>query len=425
MRDPFTYLHDASKKYGDVFRIPVPLHDLVVVTHPDLVREVFHDRGATRYGLYDLPKSLEKRVGRGLPMLEGEEYTQRRNLYSPMFGKRFLARLADDFVDEMDRRLQSWDAAAASGTTIDLEREIGKILLPAFMRNMFSMALTDEEIEIYDRDLREILAAVASAFWCRKPPNLMPIPGAPNLVRSSRRMARTINDILDARAGELQRRDDLLQILVEARLPDGSQVDRKARVVDTMGIMMAGYDTVVAVLAWMFSLLPTNPCAQQQLYDEVDALGGVMPSAEHLDRLSWARQCFDETQRIQGHPFNVRWSKTDNELAGFRIPKGTMVGACMTALNRDPRWWAQPDVYDPKHFDKEQVSGRPNTVFIPFGTGPHQCIGMAMAYQNGLLLTALILQRYRIQLKPGWTPRHKMTMSVTIKGGVPCTISRR
>lgn len=426
MRDPFAVMLEASRTYGDVFRIPVPIHDLVVLNHPDLVREVFHDRGG-RYGMPAYPNFLKSTVGQGFPSLDGDEYTQRRNLITPMFGKRYLAGLADDFVDEMDIRLRRWEEFANTGREINLEHEIGKILLPAFMRNMFSMTLTDEQIDRYDKDLREVLAAAASVLWCRRPPNILPIPGVPNLLVSGRRIFRTVNQILDERSnGTTTSQRDLLQILADARLPDGTPIGRKDMAFDTLGIIVAGYDTVVAVLSWMFSLLPTNPTAQQRLYNEVDSLSGETPAAKHLDNLSWAKQCFDEAQRLQGHPFNMRFSKKDdNTLAGFRVPTGTMIGASMTALSRDSRWWSRPDDFDPHHFDRDQVAARPNTVFIPFGTGPHQCVGMAMAYQNGQLLTALILQRYRINLRPGWVPRHKNTMSITVRGGVPCTITRR
>ncbi|OBK91108.1 hypothetical protein A5648_15400 [Mycolicibacter sinensis] len=425
MRDPYTYLLKASQKYGDIFRIPVPVHDMVVINHPDLVREVYHDREATRYGLPEFPDIVKQKIGMGLPWLDGEEYTERRNLYTPMFGKRYLGTLADDFVDEMTKRLDSWDSFVNTGHEIDLQHEVGKILLPAFMRNMFSIELTDEQVHTYDQDLSMILAGFSSGSMFVRPPNILPLPGVPNVVGSFRRMLRTVSEILDSRASESVKRNDLLQILVDARLPDGSQLDRQSRITDATGLMVAGYDTVVAVLSWMFSLLPTNTSAQQRLYDEVDALGGDIPTAAHLNKLGWTKQCFDEAQRLQGGPAIPRWSKAENELAGFRIPKGTFIFASQTLQNRDPRWWVRPEVYDPHHFDSDQVAARPNTVFIPFGTGPHQCVGMAMAYQSGQLLTALILQRYRLHLRPGWAPKHKMAGATIVQGGVPCTVTRR
>jgi cytochrome P450 len=425
MRDPFTYLHKAAKRYGDVFRVPMPGVDVVIVNHPDLVRDVFHDRTGERFGVPPVPKRMLKIVGEPFPLLDGQPYTTRRRLITPMFGKRFLAGLADDFVDEMTTRLDAWDQFADTGKEIDLQHELAKILLPAFMRNMFSTIPTDEQVHTYDRDLREMLAMFASFQLLRRPPNILPIPGTSNLPVSTARMLTTVNQILDRRAKDPAKHQDLLQILVDAHLPDGTPLRRKDLIFDTTGILVAGYDTVVTALSWMFSLLPTNPQAQQRLYAEVDTLDGATPTTAHLPELDWAKQCFDEAQRLQGHPLNPRFAKADTELAGYRIPKGTLVGACMTALHRDPRWWATPEQFDPTHFDKDQTKARPNTAFIPFGTGSHQCVGMAMAYQNAQLLTALIYQRYRIQLRPGWTPTHQNTQSVIVRGGVPCTLTRR
>jgi cytochrome P450 len=423
-RDPFTFLRDAATRHGDIFRVPVPGYDLVIVAHPDLVREVFHNRG-DKFGLPPYPNFLKKAVGQGFAFLDGDEYTKRRSLVTPMFGKRFLAGLADPFVAEMTAQLRKWEKYADSGDVIDLEHEFAKILMPAFMVNMFSVRLTDAQIHRYDEDLRYIMASGASLIWCRKPPNFLPIPGRNSIPAAFKRMIAVINQMLDERENDPVEHHDLLQVLVDARLPDGSRVERGDLVFDTGSIMIAGYDTVVAALSWMFALLPTNPAAQQRLYDEIDTLGSAAPTAAHLPTLQWTKQCFDEAQRLQGHPFNPRLSKIDNELAGYHIPKGTVIGACMTALNRDPRWWTNPNIFDPTHFDRDQVQARPKTAFIPFGTGPHQCIGMALAYQNAQLLTALITQRYRIHLQPGWTPIHQNTMAITIKGGVPCTITRR
>jgi len=425
MRDPFTFTHEAAKRYGDVFHLPVPMHNLVLTNHPDLTREIFYDRDATTWGFPGFPKPFKAVFGETLGFLDGERYTERRRLISPMFGKRTLSRLADDFVDEMLKRLDPWEEFAENGSEIDLQHEFAMILLPAFLRNMFSISPTDKQIHRYDQDLREVLSAGAAATWLRLPPSPVPLPGVPSLLVSVPRMWRDIGRILDSRAKDPVEHHDLLQVLVDARLPDGTSLDPRDVKFDTWGLMVAGYDTVVAALSWMFSLLPTNPAAQQRLFDEVDDLGDVVPSAEHLDRLGWVKQCFDEAQRLQGNVMNGRFAKVDTELAGFQIPSGTLVGSAMFALHRDPRWWAHPESYDPTHFDKDQVADRPATAFIPFGTGSHQCVGMAMAYQNAQLLTALVCQRYRVHLRPGWAPEHKMVTAVPVKGGVPCTITRR
>ncbi|HEY1968627.1 MAG TPA: cytochrome P450, partial [Pseudonocardia sp.] len=402
MRDPFGFMRECASKFGDVFRVPVPAWDLVMVTHPDLIREVFHDRGQ-RFGMPDVPERVRRVTGLGLPFLDGDEYEERRALYAPMFGKRYLAGLSGPIVEEITARLRRWERFCDTGQVVNLEHELAMVLLPAFLRNMMSVSLTDEQIARYDNDLRETLAVVASAIWTRRPPNPVPLPGVSSVTASGWRTFREVHRLIDERITGTDTHQDLLQVLVDARLRDGSPLPRRDMEFDMVGLIVAGYDTVVAAMSWMLALLPSNPDAQEKLYAEVDALGGAQPTAADLSRLTWAKACFDEAQRLQGHPFNARFAKTDTELAGYTIPAGAMVGGSMIVVHRDPRWWADPERFDPTHFtDKQQRAARPATAFIPFGTGPHQCVGRAMAYQNAQLLTALIFQRYRINLQPGW-----------------------
>jgi cytochrome P450 len=416
LRDPFGYVRAATKRYGDIFRVPVPGIDLVVINHPDLVPEVLDRSG--NFTFLPWPKALSKVTGLGMPFIsDAQKYAERRSLYAPMFGRRYLSNLAEDFVDEMAKRLAAWDDFADTGRVIDLEVELARVLVPVFLRNMFSTSFTDAEIDTFNRDAHIVLRSVGAPLVGRPP--------SPRVVSAWRRASKRIGALLDERSADPVKYTDLLQIMVDARMPDGSGINRRDRIADTMAMLGAGYDTVTAALSWMFALLPTNRSAQQQLYDEVDAVGGALPVAADLHKLVWARKCFDEAQRLQGGPFLPRVALQDCQVAGYRIPKGAMVGVSFTNLHRDPRWWANPEVFDPHHFDKDQVTARPNRAFIPFGAGLRQCVGMAMAYQNALLMTTIILQRYRITFPPAWKPQHQWTGTITIKGGVPCTITRR
>jgi cytochrome P450 len=427
MADPFGYLLECHEKYGDVFRLPLPGLDIIVAAHPDLAVEVLHDRG-DRFGLPRIPGWVEKSIG-GVPFpaLDGDRYAERRSIVTPMFGKRFLARLADSTVERFAESIASWDRFADSGEVVDLEHELSRVTLDGFLRQMFSMTITDSQFARYHHDLRAWLAGFVALTSSAPARLLFPIPGTTNMPISMARMEREIADIVDRRLADPQPHHDLLQVLVEGRLKDGTPLRRRELLHDACGLMTAGYETVVAATCWTLALLPTNPEARRRLIAEIDQLDGARPSAGDLDRLGYAKACFDEGQRMQGHTFNLpRIAKDDTELAGFRIRKGQWVAVSNIAMYRDRRWWANPYQFDPEHFaDKAQVAARPRTAFIPFGTGPHQCVGMAMAYMNAQFLLSLILQRYDINCLPGWEPRRKSSGSTTIEGGFPCTITRR
>ena len=116
----------------------------------------------------------------------------------------------------------------------------------------------------------------------------------------------------------------------------------------------------------------------------------------------------------------------DDTIDGYFIPKGTIVGVSVYALHRDQRWWDNPDQFDPSRFtDRDAVAARPSLAYIPFGAGPHRCIGSQMGYMNAMFILTLLHQRFELAIDPGWRPVHASTFSCTISGGLPVRLEPR
>lgn len=425
-RDPFESVRGWAREYGDVFHVPVPGWNLVMINHPQLVDQVMNDRDGRFSMIGPAEHVVTRALGASLPMMEGERFRRRRRTLTPMFGRRHLARIAETVADEFVLRMAAWDQWAESGQVVDLQHEIAKVTLPAFLRAMYSTAVTEAEIAQLDRDLRLMLRTVAAGVLLGPPPNPLPIPGTESLPLAWRRLRRTVERIVDHRMAHPTTETDLLGLLLDARYDDGSGISRKDLVTELIVLMAGGYETVVASLSHTLAHLCLNEEASARLYDEVEALGGAVPTLDDLSRLTWTKACFDEGQRLQGHPMNPRLAMVDTELAGFTIPRGTLVGTPVYTLHRDERWWSDPDRYDPQRFaDRAQVLARPNLAFIPFGAGPHHCIGSGMAYMNAQFLLSLIHQRFRLAVPEGWRPRHASTFSITLRGGLPVTLAPR
>jgi len=45
------------------------------------------------------------------------------------------------------------------------------------------------------------------------------------------------------------------------------------------------------------------------------------------------------------------------------------------SLHRDPKYYSDPEIFDPERFTEENVSSRLHGTFLPFGDGPRICIG--------------------------------------------------
>ncbi|RUP31875.1 MAG: cytochrome P450 [Mycolicibacterium sp.] len=430
-RDPFKFFQECHRRYGDIYRVPLPVHALVMANHPDLT-SYYMENTEQKYSMTGpiqgkLTQRLINKVGSPVQMLEGQRLRERRRMLMPMFGKKHLAYVADTFVESFIDRVDSWGRWADAGAEFDLQHELPNVTLPAFLKSMFSQSITDQEIREVDIDIRMAMRAIASGLFLMRPPGLLPLPGTENLPKSVARIMMLCHRLVRERRANPTDKPDLLNVLLDARYSDGSPLSDGDLVLELMGLIGGGYETVVASLSWTLALLLAQPDHLERLYSEIDdTLHGNAPTTDDLPKLKWARSCFDEGQRLQGGPINFRYALVDDEIGGYPIPKYTIVGTSLYVVHRDPRWWgANPEAYDPMQFhDEERVKNRPRLAFQAFGAGPHHCMGTGMAYMNAQFLLAIIFQRYRLRLRPGWTPQHRFTFSTTVKDGVPVTITR-
>jgi cytochrome P450 len=128
------------------------------------------------------------------------------------------------------------------------------------------------------------------------------------------------------------------------------------------------------------------------------ALAGGPPDAERLDVIPYIGQLLDETMRL--YPPGWAFTRTpleDDEICGTRVPAGSIVIVCSYANQRSPRFWTDPELFDPERFAPGRRELIPAYAYFPFGVGPHACIGKHMAEIEGRLALAMLARRYRVE----------------------------
>ena len=430
-RDPAAYVRRAAQRYGDIFRLPLPMADLVVLNHPKHY-EITHIANDQRFSSLTSAR-MEKFFGviiglTGTPTtnprrIVDEINLQRRSQLVPILARRSLALVASTFVDEFIQRTAKWTEWADSGRTVDLQEAIAPVILAAFLRSMCSTEFSDDQMTQIDHDLRTLLAAGGSFGFA--PTHIVEGTSPRQTVSALRRTLRTTAQMLDERLASNVDHDDLLDKVLKFTGLNGRPLVRAELIYLLILLLTGGYDTLVASLSWMFGLLSLNPEPAERLYTEIDALNGKVPAFDDLKLLPWTKACFDEAQRLQGGPVHKTQAIVDVDIDGYHFPSGTVFGLGWTSMHRDERWWPNPDRYDPARFtDPAVVAARPKTAFVPFGVGKLACPGQAMAYANAQLLSAVILQRFRFSVPPGWQPKPLFAGSTPVKGGVPVTVTR-
>jgi len=218
----------------------------------------------------------------------------------------------------------------------------------------------------------------------------------------------------------------LLETLPDSRAADPetgrglSEEDVRANIVTFIG---AGHETTANALTWTLYLLSQSPEWRARVEAEIDVHFDPDDETDPTERLPVTKAVFEEAMRLFPPAANlVREAISEDWIAGFRIPAGTIVSVSPYVLHRHKTLWRNPEDFDPSRFlpgEREKID---RYAYIPFGAGPRVCIGQAFAMQEGVIVLAHFLKRIRLDLFPGHPvalqqritlrPRHGMRMIV-------------
>ncbi|XP_003506579.1 cytochrome P450 3A9 [Cricetulus griseus] len=171
-------------------------------------------------------------------------------------------------------------------------------------------------------------------------------------------------------------------------------------VAQSIFFIFAGYETTSSALSFAMYLLATHPDVQKKLQDKIDvALPNKAPATyDALVQMEYLDMVVNETLRLYPVGGRIeRVCKTDVEVNGALIPKGTLVVVPTFALHKDPKCWPEPEEFCPERFNKKNQGSINPYTFLPFGDGPRNCIGMRFALMNMKVALVRVLQNFSFQ----------------------------
>jgi cytochrome P450 len=158
---------------------------------------------------------------------------------------------------------------------------------------------------------------------------------------------------------------------------------------------------------------------------EFDSVLGEAPlSHGDVPKLEFTTQVIQEGLRLYP-PFWMidRMAVADDRAGDIDIPRGSTIIVYVYGAHHAPRYWENPESFDPERFTKANDKLRTPFTYLPFGGGPRGCIGGNYAMLQILMILSVLLRRYDFQLIPGQTiearpmvilrPRHGIRMTFT------------
>jgi cytochrome P450 len=410
-RNPLPFLMDSARRYGDFVRFSIGPQPFLLIADPEGTREVL----VTQQRNFAKGRGLERMkllLGEGLLTSEGEHHMRQRRLAQPAFHRDRVASYGQTMAAFAARHCARW----RDGETVDLAGEMTRLTLAIVGKTLFGA-----DVEGEAGDIGTAITDCINAFSVAVLPfgewlDHLPLPHTLRFRRARARLDATIYRMIAEHRASGVDRGDLLSMLIAAQDTEGDgtrMTDQQLRD-EAMTIFIAGHETTANLLSWTWYLLGQHPDAEERFHGELGAvLGGRAPDIADAERLTYTRMVIAESMRLYPPAWILgRRAIADCSIAGHHVPARGIVLMSQYVAHRDPRWYPEPERFDPERWRPAAVAERPRFAYYPFGAGSRVCIGEQFALLEATLILSTIAQRWRLRLKPGHpvVPQARITL---------------
>jgi cytochrome P450 len=421
-------LFSEMASYGDVSQISIGPQRVVLLMHPDDIKRVL----VTQQRSFTKGRSLERTevlLGKGLLTSEGEYHLRQRRLVQPAFHRERLVSYASTMVEYANRMQMGW----RDGELRDAHGDMMRLALAIAGRTLF-----DVDVERDAHDVEEVLDLSLKLFNYSILPlgaliEYVPLAWVRDLRGARKRMEALIYRLIAERRADGADRGDLLSMLVAARDAEGDgtgMTDQQLRD-EIVTLLLAGHETTANALTWSWYLLSEHPEVEAELHAELDrVLGGRLPTVDDLPHLTYTRAVLAESMRLRPPAWTLeRSAQEDFEAGGYVIKRGAIVLMSQYLVHRDPRWWSEPERFDPGRWtaepQAERQPERPKFSYFPFGAGTRMCVGEHFAWMEGTLVLATLAQRWKLRYESAETPVLEPLVTLRPRDGLPVRVRER
>jgi cytochrome P450 len=426
-QDPLGFMTRCAREFQEIVPLRLDGELYCLLTNPDHITEVLKDRQL--FIKAEDTRLLRGLLGNGLLTSEGDFWQRQRRLAQPVFHQQRIQGYGEVMVDYAQRLLQTWRGdgltGAKAGTktggakTINVHDEMMRLTLDIVMKTIFDQDITDG-------DAHQVAQALDGAM------NWFMGQGAANQGLDNHYydavalLDKTVQAMIHQRRRSQAVGDDLLGMLMQVEdADDGTRMSDRQLRDEVVTLMLAGHETTANTLSWTWMLLAQHPNVRSQLQQELQAvLQGRQPAIADLPQLPYTNQVIREAMRLYPPVTDVsRQATQDCEIGGYRIPKGCTLVASQWVMHRDPRYFQQPEIFNPGRWADDLEKRLPRGVYFPFGDGPRICIGKSFAQMESVLILAAIAQEFQLDLVPNQAIELQPSITLRPKHGLKVVLS--
>ncbi|XP_048224124.1 cytochrome P450 3A9-like [Perognathus longimembris pacificus] len=404
---------ECHKKYGSLWGLYDGRRPVLAITDPDMIKTVLVKECYTIF-TNRRPFGPTGFMKKAISISEDEDWKRIRTLLSPTFTSGKLKEMFPIIHEFSDGLVKNLRPQAEKGKTVALKDIFGAYSMDVITGTSFGVNIDslnnpqDVFVEKVKRLLKFnffdplLLSVVLFPF-------LTPVYEALNI----NLFPKDVTDFLRTSVERMKEsrlkdkakhRVDLLQLMINSQNSKDTESHKGLTDLEIAAqsiiFIFAGYETTSITLSFIMYLLALHPDVQKKLQEEVDrTLPNKAPATyDALMEMEYVDMVVSEVLRLYPIAGRVeRVCKKDVEINGVFIPKNTAVMVPNYALHHDAKYWPEPEEFRPERFSKKNKESINPYIYMPFGAGPRNCIGMRFALMNIKIALVRLMQNFSFQ----------------------------
>jgi cytochrome P450 len=420
--DPLGFLTLCSREYGSIVSLSFGPFSTYLINHPDLIDYVLKNTNR-QFIKSQVIKSNKLILGEGLLTSEGDFWQRQRRLAQPGFHRQRITAYADTMVEYTNRILANWQ----DGEIRDIHQEMMQLTLEIVAKCLFDANVAGEAQEVgkaLNIALEHFNLRAKTMFLV---PDSIPTPENLRFQRAVGQLNEVVYGIINQRRSDGKDPGDLLSMLMQAEDEDGSHMTDQQLRDEVMTLFLAGHETTANTLSWTWMLLSQHPKIEEKLLAELQTvLGGRNPHASDQPNLPYTERVVTEAMRLYPPVWRMSRELTEDwEVNGYLLKAGSNVFMSQWVMHRDPRYFENPEEFNPDRWANDFAKTLPPGVYFPFGGGPRVCIGQGFAIMEAVILLAAIAQKFQISLIPEHAIELQPSITLRPKQGIKVKVTKR
>jgi cytochrome P450 len=419
--NPMQVLAALSDKYAGVVPINLKNHRIVLLSEPEYAERVLVSNADNYTKYFD---GLRPIFGRSMITIDGALWQKIRTPQQPAFHPQMFESYFPYLMSAIDSKMGRWAKFASTGETIEMVEETWTLAA-----EMVCKALFDREMPFNPHFVFSQVKTYTDVMN-HKSIRLKNVRGelVEMTAEDTAKAMEVWHSIPDTvmGAGILKHREKtLLKMLEQAEAdPDFPEFDHRQVIDEMKQYLWAGTETTALTLAWSLYLLSQHPEPMERIRAEARAVcGDDDPEWNQVQQLSYTRMVIQETMRLFPPIWAlIRIAAGDDDIQGHKIKAGDKVVILAYVMHHSPKYWDNPETFDPERFAPERAKKRVKYSYLPFAAGKRACIGGALSQIENTLALVQLLRRFTPQYVGPDPAKIHATVTLCPKGGLPFRI---